>query len=57
MSLRELEAATGIHRGLLSLMENRGLQPSAGEFSRIMAALDDRAAANMEEGSSPASPT
>lgn len=53
MSLRELEAATGIPRGVLSLLENR---PSAGDLARIMEALEQRAAAN-KEGGSPASST
>jgi len=40
ISLRELEAATGINRGLLSYMENRGLQPSGDEFDKVMTALE-----------------
>jgi transcriptional regulator with XRE-family HTH domain len=39
ISLRELEARTGIGRGDLSRMENRGLEPTSDEFDRIMAAL------------------
>jgi len=53
VSLRELEAATGINRGLLSQMENRGLQPSGEEFDKVMAAL---AAVDKEDGK-PASTT
>lgn len=40
ISLRELEKATGINRGDLSRMENRGMEPTSEEFDRIMAALE-----------------
>lgn len=38
VSLRGLEARTGINRGRLSMIE-RGLQPSPGEAAKILAAL------------------
>ena len=38
LSLREVEARTGINRGRLSIIE-RGVSPTAEEASRILAAL------------------
>lgn len=46
MSLRELQAATGIFRGFLSRMEAGVMIPSNDEFARVMAALRAREAAN-----------
>ncbi len=39
MSIRELEQATGINRGRLSIIE-RGVHPTLEEIAKLMSALD-----------------
>jgi transcriptional regulator with XRE-family HTH domain len=47
VTLRQLAAASGVHRGLLSQMENGRLIPRPDEYRRITAALS----ALVKEGS------
>lgn len=42
MSLRDLEAATGIYRGFLSRMENGVMIPSGDEFDSVMRTIEAR---------------
>jgi transcriptional regulator with XRE-family HTH domain len=45
LTIRQLEAATGINRGRLSVLE-RGVVPSEDEATRILRALADGLARN-----------
>ncbi len=40
VSLRELAAASGINKGLISMMEHGRVMPTSAEYDRIVAALD-----------------
>jgi len=57
ISIRKLAEASGIARGMISLMENGRLNPTGREFDRVMAALEGAATKEAGDLSAPASPT
>ena len=48
MSLRDLEAATGIHRTILSMLERGRYLPTPDEVERIIEAFNRKASATIE---------